>query len=137
MNILCVNFWCKIFVVCIAVLTLQRQVGSWQWAGYYTGPQSFITVILMFSHSLANNFEDFNWIFIDSFIKLSVQTFQLLFVIYRRGNFEYYHGSYTKNYWLLSYPLDPWILTLQRHVIVKLGLGIGFLKKSDCILRQE
>ena len=41
------------------------------------------------------------------FIKFSVQTFQPLFVKYRRGNLEFYHWRYTSIYRSLSYPLDP------------------------------
>ena len=49
----------------------------------------------MFSFSLARNFRDFYWILIGWFIELSVQTFQQLIVIYRKGNFVYYRWGCT------------------------------------------
>ncbi len=49
---------------------------------YYTCPQSFIKT---FSYSFAYNFEGLYWILVGWFSKLSVQTFQSLIVIYRRG----------------------------------------------------
>ena len=53
---------------------------------------------------LLNNFWDFNWILIDWFIKLSVQTFQLLILIYRRFNFVFHHWRCTLICRPLSYP---------------------------------
>ena len=53
------------------------------WAVYYTSLQSFI--ITFFIRWLCN-FGDFYWNLIGWFIKLSVQSFQPLIVIYRRGN---------------------------------------------------
>ena len=38
-----------------------------------------------------NNFGDFYWILICLYIKLIVQTFNPIIVIYRRGNFVYYN----------------------------------------------
>ena len=51
-----------------------------------------------------NNFRDFYWILIGWFIKLNVQTFQPLIVIYRRGSFVYHHWECTSIYQSLSYP---------------------------------
>ncbi len=58
---------------------LQRERA--RWAVYYTSPQSLIRKFfsLLFFFGLY-------WILIDWFIQLSVQTFQLLIVIYRRSN---------------------------------------------------
>ena len=71
-----------------------------QLAVYFIGNQSFI---ITFSYSF-NNFWDSKWILIGWLIKLSVQTFQPLIVIYRRDNFVYHYWRYTSNYRPLSYP---------------------------------
>ena len=45
------------------------------------------------------------WILIGCFIKLSVQTFQPLILIYRSGNFVYYYWGCISIYRPLNYPL--------------------------------
>ena len=50
------------------------------------------------------NFGDYYKILIGWFFKLSVQTFQTLIFIYRRGNFVYYHWGCASYYRPLSYP---------------------------------
>ena len=68
----------------------QHSVKNWtpwgrgHWAAYYNIPQSFK---IHFLFVWLSNFGDYYLILIGWFIKLSVQTFQPIFVIYRRGNF--------------------------------------------------
>ena len=69
----------------------------------------FISLIpkVLYLHFLIlklNNLGDFYCILVGWFIFLSVQTFQPLIVINRRGNFEYHDWRCTSNYWPLSYP---------------------------------
>ena len=69
----------------------------------------FITLFpkVLYLHFLIlklNNLGDFYCILVGWFIFLSVQTFQPLIVINRRGNFEYHDWGCTSNYWPLSYP---------------------------------
>ena len=64
----------------------------------FTSPKS---LIIMFSYRWLNNFY---WIVIGWFIKLSVQTFQPLIVINRRDNFVYHYWECTSIYLPLSYP---------------------------------
>ena len=63
-----------------------------------------------------NNFGNFYRILIVLFIKLSVQTFQPLIVIYRMGNFVYHHWGCTSIYKSLSYPCR--ILCLPTLLII-------------------
>ena len=59
--------------------------------------------IITFSYSLAFNFKVYSyWIFIGWIIKLSVQTFQFLIIIYGRSNFVYQHLGWTSIYRPLS-----------------------------------
>ena len=67
-----------------------------------TSPQIFLMCWL-------NNFEDFYWVLIGWFIKFSVQTFQPIILIYRRGNFKYHKGC-TLIYRPLSYPFRSMVL---------------------------
>ena len=53
-------------------------------------------------------------IFLIKFIKLSVQKFQPLISIYRRGNFVYHHWICRSIYRPLSYPLDPYSLHRRK-----------------------
>ena len=53
---------------------------------------------------MVNNFGVFHWIVIGGFIKLSVQTFQKLNVIYKRGNIVYQHLGCKSINLPLSYP---------------------------------
>ena len=55
-----------------------------------------------------NNFVEIVWIVIGWFFKLSVQTFQPLFVIYRWDNFVYHHWYLHKFIGHCLIPLDPW-----------------------------
>ena len=72
-------------------------------AVYYTGPQSFI---IMFSYSLAQQLYGLPYLVLISWlIKLSVQTFQSLIVIYKRGDFVYHNWACTSIYRPLSYPI--------------------------------
>ena len=41
----------------------------------------------------------------DRLVKLSVLTFQLIIIIYKRSNFWYHHWGCKSNYHPLSYPL--------------------------------
>ena len=71
-----------------------------QWAVYYTGPQSFLTRFLI---RWLYNFGDIKSFLIGRFIKLSIQTFQPMIVLYISGNFclsQGYedHCIYTLNY---------------------------------------
>ena len=72
------------------------QGGRGHWAVYYTSPQSFKITL---SHALAQQLLGvlLNW-----FMKLSVQTFLPLILIYRRGNFEYHYWECTFIYRPLS-----------------------------------
>ena len=76
---------------------LPTQGGRWHWTVNYTGTQSFIAPWL--THWL-KNFT--TWILIGWFIKLSVQTFLPLILIFRRGNFVYHHWRCTSIYRPLS-----------------------------------
>ena len=64
---------------------------------------TLVPKVLTFSYWLAKQLWGL-WILIGWFIKLSVQTFQPIIGIYRRGNFVYNHYICTSIYWLLSYP---------------------------------
>ena len=77
-----------------------NQVGRGHWDLYYTSPQSFIITVY---YLLAYQYGDFYLISICQFIKLSVQTFQPLIVIYRRGNFVFLHWGHTSIYQPLSW----------------------------------
>ncbi len=61
---------------------------------------------MFFFIRLVINFVDFYWILIGWFMKLSVQTFQLLIVIYKRVNFNI--GAVHKFVGKCLIPLDPW-----------------------------
>ena len=86
------------------------------WAVNYTSPQSFIILI----HWL-KNFGTFYWILIGCFMKLSVQKFQQLIVIYRRGNFVYHNmrSLYSKVNTLPNIILNqfrPWLCLLCDQI---------------------
>ena len=73
------------------------QGGREHWAVYYISPTSFITT---FCYLLDQKLLGIYQILIVWFIKLSVQTFQRLVIIYRRGNFLYNlrgTGKYTNS----------------------------------------
>ena len=70
---------------------------------YYTCPQCFLIRWL-------NNFGDFNLILIGWIIELNVQTFQPLFLIYRRGNFVYHHS------WCTSCPFRSLKFLCQQYL---------------------
>ena len=67
-----------------------------------------------------NNFGKFYWILISWFIKLSVQTFQPLIVIYNRRNFVYPHRGCTSMYWPLSYLFKSLIALVVIAKILKI-----------------
>ena len=60
--------------------------------------------IIMLSTSLASQLWGLYWILIGWFLKLSVPPFQLLILIYRRGNFVDHHWGCTSIYLSLSFP---------------------------------
>ena len=70
---------------------------------YYTGPQS---LKLMFSH-LLYNFGDFISIFIGWLLKLRIQTFQPIIVIFRRDYFVHNLMDVHQFIGYCSIPLDP------------------------------
>ena len=73
------------------------------WVVYYTSHQNFI---FAFSYWLAWQLWGLscNQFMIGLFIKLSVQMFQPLIVIYKRGNIVYHHWGCAFIHRLLSYP---------------------------------
>ena len=72
----------------------QRKSG--QWTFFYTNPQSLeLTLFIRWLKTLEASV-NFDW--------LSVQTFQLLILICRSGNFVYHHWGSTSIYQPLSYP---------------------------------
>ena len=82
------------------------QLGRRQWAVHLHWSQKFINNVFLFIGSL-NNFKQLwglYWTLIGWLIKLSVQAFQSLIIIYRRGNFMYLHRECTSTYRPLSYP---------------------------------
>ena len=82
------NFGGQLWIV---IYSSMFQVGRRHLAVYYTSPQSFMKT---FTYSLAQQLWEFflnlNW-----FIKLSVQTFQQIIEIYRRGYFVYHQCGCT------------------------------------------
>ena len=78
---------------------LPTQGGRWHWTLNYTGIQSFITPL---AYLLSQKLYYFYWILIGGFIKLSVQAFLPLILIFRRGNFVYHHWRCTSIYRPLS-----------------------------------
>ena len=85
-------------------------------AVYYTSPQSLVIKFLIHGDSY--------WIVIGWFIKLSVNTFQPIIVIFRKDSIVYHHWGCKSTYWPLSYPnLDPLaqlICTYVRFVMSSL-----------------
>ena len=79
-----------------------------------------------------NNFTDFYFDLIGWFIKLIVQTFQAIIVMYRRGNFVYHHWGGTYIYLLLSYPFR----TLSIYSIMGSNLICLILRKRETGERQ-
>ncbi len=79
---------------------------------FFTSPQS--SIITFLNHWL-QNFGDFYWILISWFIKMSVQTFQALILIYRRGNFVNYQW-FTSDYRPLSYPFRSLSILTLHHL---------------------
>ena len=65
-----------------------------------TSPQSLFLLV--------SNFGDFYWSLIGWLVKLIVQTFQPLIVIYWRGTYVYQHWECAPFYRLLNYPQPPW-----------------------------
>ncbi len=63
----------------------------------------------------------FPWIWIGWFIRLSVQTFRPLIVIYRWGNFVYRHWECTSIYRPLSYPF--WSLWVYPSLLLCAEFG--------------
>ena len=67
------------------------------------------------------------------FIKVSVQTFQPIIVIYRRGNLVFYHWECTSIYRPLSYPfgpLDPQVLKAKSARLAPITPSLIFEKKG-------
>ena len=95
-----------------------------------------------FFYSFTQQFWELYWTLIGLLINLSVQTFQPLIVIYRRGNFVYHHGWCTSIYWTLSYPFrslvwsypltfSPCIYFLTKYWIWFINGCIDFLISSS------
>ena len=82
----------------MANLYIKIQGGRGQWAVHYTSPQSFI---ITFSNSIAQKLLG---LLIGCLIKLSVQMFQPLILIYRRCNFVCHHWEFIGD---SPIPLDP------------------------------
>ena len=83
----------------------------------------FFTLVPKVLHFLIywlNIFGNFYWILIGWFIKLSGQMFWTLILIYRRGNFVYYHWGWTSIYRPLSYPFRSQALKIISHVKKKI-----------------
>ena len=79
-------------------------------------------------------------IFICCFMKLSIQTFQSLFLIYRRGNFVYQHRVCSSIYRLLSYPfrsLHAGLFHGQFFTLKKIGIGKNTRKYFELFFRQN
>ena len=84
------NFYSWIIYYLISV----KVTGIVNWAVYYSSPQSFKIIRWL---NIFGTFIEF-W-----FIKLRDQTFQPLFLIYRRGNFVFHNWGCTSMYWPMSY----------------------------------
>ena len=102
-----------------------------QEAVYHTCPQS---LQLRFLIHWLNNFRDFYWILIGWFIKLSVQSFQPLIVIYGRGNFVYHHWECTSIYVVrggrgVANPSD-WMRVICKVMFLRYSRIAYFLEKS-------
>ena len=72
----------------------------------------FINLVPSFLIRWLKNFGNFYWILIGWFIMLSVPTFQLLILIYRRGNFLYIIGDVHQ---FISHCLFPWHAQTHTH----------------------
>ena len=72
-------------------------------------------------------------ILIGWFIKLSVQIFQPLIVIYRKGNFDYHHWGYTLIYQPLSYPCRS-ILGGRGHWTINYSGTQSFITRLSYLL---
>ena len=105
----------------------QRKRG--QWVVYYTSPQ---IIIKMFSYSLAFQLWALQLILICCFIKLKVQTFQPIILIYRNGDFVYNHWGSTSIYQPLSYPFRS-LFFLKRLCII----GVGPVSQNYPIDNQQ
>ena len=107
------------------------QGGRGHWDLYYTSPQSFIITLY---YLLAYQYGDFYLISICQFIKLSVQTFQPLIVIYRRGNLCIINEK-VHTFMLMSYPcilVDIcWIIFQSSKILT---LKSAFHLCQGCIL---
>ena len=69
--------------------------------------------MITFSYSLAQQFWEIQWVLIGWFIKFSVQTFQQLIWIYKRGNFV----LCTSIHWPLSYPFRSLTATNNENQV--------------------
>ena len=78
---------------------------------------------------------DFKWILIGWFIKLKVKTFQPLIIIYKMGNFVYYHLGCTSIYRPVSYPLRYLIISGHNTRTSKLIFLGGGLKWGPLKIR--
>ena len=70
-------------------------------------------------------------ILIGWFIKLRVQTFQLLIVIYRKGNFVYHHWRCTSIYRPVSYTFRS--LIFSKWILTYVKLKLFFWNVSGCL----
>ena len=84
----------------VVLQVTKSQGGRGHWAVYYTSLQSFTR----FSYLLGQQLRYFYWILIGLFIKLNVQSFEPIIVIYRRDNYINNHWGCTSMYQPLAYP---------------------------------
>ena len=96
---------------------------------FYPSTQKFHCSVFLFV-----GFWDLYWIFICLFIKLSVQTFQPLIVIYRRENFVYHHWVCTLISLPLSYPFRSLVIELA---LLKFWVVIIYRQQYLCSFRDK
>ena len=88
--------------------------------------------IISFFYSLALQLRGLKWILIGCFIKLSVQTFQPLILIYRSGNFVYYYWGCISIYRPLNYPLRSLSSYLFCFELFLLKASLQFCRNCSC-----
>ena len=95
---------CHLFFMLAKQKSVSYHGGRKHWAVYYTSPKRFLIRWL-------NSFGDFYWLLIGGFIKLSVQTFQPLIVIYKSCNLYIIIGNVHQFIGHSLIPLDPCLHT--------------------------
>ena len=106
------------------------QGGRGLWAVYYTSPQSFNIRWL-------NSFGDVNCILIDWFIKLSVQIFQPLIVIYKKGIFVYHQWGCTLIYRPFSYPFRSLKKWKKANYVDERRSNVNLINSSRLSYRKD